>query len=202
MWAVPAVYRRVAVPGWLRRLELDVMLCVLGGLDRIGNPKQIFWLAQVSSLTAALSSAQNYRFRLARRVTSSCYAARRSNQEETHPTSGPERCAPGVRSLHRCSRGPLRRAVHGPSQLSRHPCRSTPYTPIPLTLLTGLLARACRRLLEHSGTDDPVASNRPIEEAERRCCAAGFEAGCRESASGPGWPFGARLWSSTGAREA
>ncbi len=194
MWAVPAVYRRVAVPGWLRRLELDVMLCVLGGLDRIGNPKQIFWLAQVSSLTAALSSAQNYRFRLARRVTSSCYAARRSHQEETHPTSGPARFARRVRSLHRRSRGTLRRAFPGPSQLSRHPCRSTPSTPIPLTLLTGLSVRASRMIR--------WAPKRPIEEAERRCCAAGFEAGCRESASGPGWPFGARLWSSTGAREA
>ena len=95
---------------------------------------------------STLSCLVGYRFRLARRVTSSCCAARRSNQEETHPTSGPGRCAPRVRSLHRCSRGPLRRAVHGPSQLSRHPCRSTPYTPIPLTLLTGLSVRAHKQL--------------------------------------------------------
>ena len=107
-------------------------------------------------------------------------AARRKekvSKEKTHPTSGPERSAPGVRSLHRRSRGPLRRAVHGPSQLSRHPCRSTPYTPIPLALLTGLLVRA--------DTENSVATKRPVEEAERRCCAAGFEAGRRESSDGP-----------------
>ncbi len=42
-----------------------------------------------------------------------------------------------VRSLHRRSRGTQRRAFHGPSLLSRHPCRSTPSTTIPLTLLKG-----------------------------------------------------------------
>ena len=52
------------------------------------------------------------------------------------PPSGP--CASlRVRSLHRRSRGPARRAIPGPSRLSRHPCRSTPSTTIPLTLLKG-----------------------------------------------------------------
>ena len=44
-----------------------------------------------------------------------------------------------IRSLHRRSRGTPRRAIPGPSRLSRHPCRSTPSTTIPLTLLKGPL---------------------------------------------------------------
>ncbi|RRV58891.1 hypothetical protein EGJ08_13360 [Stutzerimonas stutzeri] len=42
-----------------------------------------------------------------------------------------------VRSLHRCSRGRLTRAIHGPLSLSPHPCGSPPCTAIPLTLLKG-----------------------------------------------------------------
>jgi hypothetical protein len=49
-----------------------------------------------------------------------------------------------VPSFHRCSRGPPRRAIPGPSRLSRHPCRSTPYTTIPLGLLMGRLAAPVR----------------------------------------------------------
>ena len=48
-----------------------------------------------------------------------------------------------VRSLHRHSRGTPRRAILGPSRLSRHPCRSTPSTSIPLTLLKGAIGGAC-----------------------------------------------------------
>ena len=73
-----------------------------------------------------------------------CARKEKVSKEKTHPTYGPafRFAAFRVRSLHRHSRGSLRRADLGPSQLSRHPCRSTPYTPIPLTLLTGLPARA------------------------------------------------------------
>ncbi|TWC40106.1 hypothetical protein FBY03_10349 [Pseudomonas sp. SJZ079] len=42
-----------------------------------------------------------------------------------------------VPSLHHCSVGSLRRAIPGPSQLSRHPCRSTHST----TIAFGLLER-------------------------------------------------------------
>jgi len=42
-------------------------------------------------------------------------------------------------SLHRRSRGRLTRAIHGPLSLSPHPCGSTPYATIPLTLLMGRL---------------------------------------------------------------
>jgi hypothetical protein len=42
-------------------------------------------------------------------------------------------------SLHRHSRGTPRRAIPGPSRLSRHPCRSTPSPTIPLALLKGRL---------------------------------------------------------------
>jgi hypothetical protein len=65
-------------------------------------------------------------------------AARRKEKvtkEKARPTSG-ARCA-RLPSLHPCSRGTLRRAIPGPSQLSRQPCRSTPFTGIPLGLLRG-----------------------------------------------------------------
>ncbi len=47
-----------------------------------------------------------------------------------------------VRSLHRRSRGARRRAILGPSRLSRHPCRSTPSATIPLALLKGAFGAA------------------------------------------------------------
>ena len=74
-----------------------------------------------------------HQFRPAGRVTFS--SRRKSNQKRLPPTSGPA-CG-GVPSLHHYSRGTPRRAIPGPSRLSRHPCRSTPYTTIPLSLLTG-----------------------------------------------------------------
>ena len=40
--------------------------------------------------------------------------------------------------------GPPRRTIPGPSRLSRHPCRSTPYAMIPLGLLMGRLASPVR----------------------------------------------------------
>ena len=65
---------------------------------------------------------------------------RKSNQKEGHPDIRPF-AARRVPSLHRRSRGTLRRAIPGPSQLSRHPCRSTPSTAITLGLLTGIRDR-------------------------------------------------------------
>ena len=73
-----------------------------------------------------------------------------------------------VRSLHRRSRGARRRAILGPSSLSRHPCRSTPSTTIPLTLLKGRLVLpdssaflfpriACKR----SDKEKPSGSSEP-----------------------------------------
>ena len=94
--------------------------------------------------------------------------AKKSKQKKAHPAYGPAfRCATlRVRSLHRRSEGTLRWAIHGPAQLSalascvalppasmqssRHPCRSTPYTPTPLTLLTGLVVRASRKIFQFS----------------------------------------------------
>jgi len=68
---------------------------------------------------------------------------RKSNQKEGHPGIRPF-AARRVPSLHRHSRGTLRRAIHGPAQLSRHPCRSTPSTATTFGLLTGTWARvAC-----------------------------------------------------------
>ena len=137
----------------------------------------LFSVVRVTSQTVALSSLPGYRLRLARRLTFSLFAQRESKQRESAPDIRPQALCTWGSLAQSVLQGPLRRAVHGPSQLSRHPCRSTPYTPIPLTLLTGLLDRA--------DTEDSVATKRPFEKADRRCCAAGFEAGCRESASGP-----------------
>jgi hypothetical protein len=67
--------------------------------------------------------------------------AKKSKQKKARPCIRP--CATRrVRSLHRRSRGRLTRAIHGPlsgdaSVLSPHPCGSSPYATIPLTLLTG-----------------------------------------------------------------
>jgi hypothetical protein len=63
-----------------------------------------------------------------------------------------------VRSLHRHSRGTPRRAIPGPSRLSRHPCRSTPSTAIPLTLLKGRLVSL--DTLQKNQTSDARTSGR------------------------------------------
>ena len=64
------------------------------------------------------------------------YKKRQSNQSASAPSYG-LRCAQ-VPSLRLCSVGPLPRAIHGPSRLSRHPCRSTHSTEPPLALPGGL----------------------------------------------------------------
>jgi len=77
----------------------------------------------------------NHAFRLPGELLSLCLRKEKVTKEKAHPTSGPA-CG-GVPSFRRCSRGTSRRAIPGPSRLSRHPCRSTPYATIPLSLLTG-----------------------------------------------------------------
>ncbi|CAD2265757.1 hypothetical protein PSEUDT2_00886 [Stutzerimonas stutzeri] len=62
--------------------------------------------------------------------------AKKSKQKKARPCIRP--CATRrVRSLHRRSRGRLTRTIHGPLSLSPHPCGSSPYATIPLTLLKG-----------------------------------------------------------------
>ncbi len=62
--------------------------------------------------------------------------AKKSKQKKARPCIRP--CATRrVRSLHRSSRGRLTRTIHGPLSLSPHPCGSSPYATIPLTLLKG-----------------------------------------------------------------
>ena len=60
---------------------------------------------------------------------------RQSNQSAFAPSYG-LRCAQ-VPSRRFCSVGTPRRAIHGPSRLSRHPCRSTHSTESPLGLPGG-----------------------------------------------------------------
>ena len=61
-----------------------------------------------------------------------------------------------VPSLHRRSRGTPRRAIPGPSRLSRHPCRSTPYTTIPLGLLTGRLMSPARSVTQYQAKQNTI----------------------------------------------
>ncbi len=71
-----------------------------------------------------------------RRLT---FGRRPKSKQKVLPLASGSRCA-RLPSFHHCSRGPPRRAIPGPSRLSRHPCRSTPYATIPLGLLMGRLA--------------------------------------------------------------
>ena len=84
-------------------------------------------------------------------------AQEKVTKEKGTPPSGPG-CA-GVPSLHHHSRGTPRRAIPGPSWLSRHPCRSTPSTAIPLGLLKGTWASFMRSCFQSKGkTQSPRRS--------------------------------------------
>jgi hypothetical protein len=128
----------------------------------------------------SLSSARSYRLRLARRLTFSLFAQRESKQRENAPGIRP--CASRrVRSLHRRSRSPLRRALHGPAQLSRHPCRSTPSTPTPLTLLTGSFSPCNSKVIRKRFGSRPIPVRRPSAGAVQR----GIWHGCQMRSAGP-----------------
>src|SRR5690606_13739196 len=118
----------------------------------------------------------------------SVHAQRKVSKRKRAPSCGSARCAGGLPSLHRRSGGQRTRAIHGSLSrggliLSRHPCRSLPYTTIPLGLLQGAFGVACYSVhrekqskAKHAsllpGNADPV----PLQEAERRHCAGGREA--------------------------
>jgi len=87
---------------------------------------------------------------LVSRVAPSCASASRfapsGESLLSNATKGTKRSCPGhpvfrlgrkIPSLIRSFRGTRRRAIPGPSPLSRHPCRSTPETPIQRGLLNG-----------------------------------------------------------------
>ena len=76
-----------------------------------------------------------------------------------------------VPSLHHCSRGPPRRAIPGPSRLSRHPCRSTPSTTIPLGLLMGPFASSARLWARQKPTH-PTNVRRPCRSGLARDASA------------------------------
>ena len=106
-------------------------------------PPCLRWVsARVSVYDAALSSARPKGCAL--HGASLFFArAKKSKQKKARPCIRP--CAARrVRSLHRCSRGRLTRAIPGPLSLSPHPCGSTPYAAIPLTLLKGNQVRPDR----------------------------------------------------------
>src|SRR5690606_36759240 len=86
-----------------------------------------------------------------------------------------------VRSLHRCLRGRLTRAVPDPLSLSPHPCGSLRYATIPLTLLKGAVGSACwfdKKKISEAKTNDLPGDSYPVprQEAEWRCCSGGREA--------------------------
>ena len=128
--------------------------------------------------------------RLARRLTFSLHAQRESEQRESAPDIRPEPVLRlfRVRSLHWRSRGTSRRAVLVPSRLSRHPCRSTPYTPIPLTLLTGLPARAYLNVIRR--VDNRTALSTKLRLVEKP--QAAFSTLQRGSVVGPSPASGSR----------
>ena len=115
-----------------------------------------------------------------------CTRKEKVSKEKTRPTCGPKRCALGVRSLHLRFRGTSRRDILVPSRLSRHPCRSTPSTPIPLTLLTGPLVRARRQLLRSSVEQHGFGSRTvPVRRPSAGAVQRGIWHGCQMRSAGP-----------------
>ena len=108
-------------------------------------------------------------------------------------------------SLRSCSVGTPPRAIHGPSRLSRHPCRSTHSTEPPFGLLGGRADQKQRPPRRPTGRPDwrqyvylskiCIAfafvmrlfrrRESPSQKAERRCCYGGGAAGRRASRDGP-----------------
>src|SRR3990167_7920812 len=117
-----------------RRLRAAGRVCWRGGGD--------LRLLLVFRLSVRLRVALVLRFRPLRASHFLLLAQEKVTKEKGTPSSGPG-CA-GVPSFHHHSRGTPRRAIHGPSWLSRHPCRSTPYAAISLGLLKGILASSAR----------------------------------------------------------
>ncbi len=118
-----------------------------------------------------------------------------------------------VRSLHRRSRDTPRRAIPGPSRLSRHPCRSTPSTTIPLTLLKGRLVlpdsstswhakrggdQCAQRREKPPGNSEPESPSGGRVEVLRRGTSRRDAA---RGVKGHGWPLYAGPRSGTGRRE-
>jgi hypothetical protein len=65
-------------------------------------------------------------------------AQEKVTKEKGTPAFGFAGCAGKLPSLRHCFGGRFARAIHGPANLSPHPCGSSPYATPPLGLLTGL----------------------------------------------------------------
>ncbi len=105
---------------------------------RPARARKVLFSAEATESYPLPSLHENKGFAPSGELLSLCLCKEKVTKEKAPPTFGPGRCAPGVRSLHRRSRGSQRWAVHGPAQLSRHPCRSTPSSTTTFTLLKGL----------------------------------------------------------------
>ncbi len=118
--------------------------------------------------------------------------AKKSKQKKATPASGPalRYAAIRVRSLHRHSRGRRTRAVPGPLRLTPHPCGAPPCTPIPLTLLMGVLDRVLFKFCVSTPefqTQTSAPSEGRMESSWRGL--SGKDAA--RVAMGQGWPFAA-----------
>jgi len=131
-----------------------------------------------------------------RRLT---FGKRPKSKQKVLPLAFGSRCA-RLPSFHHCSRGPPRRAIPGPSRLSRHPCRSTPYATIPLGLLMGRLASFVSSWIEkpeHVVAIDMDVLNIPVDklrvvhptDTERRVDDALSIHHCDSCSSYLLWPF-------------
>ncbi|CDZ95449.1 hypothetical protein BN1079_02784 [Pseudomonas saudiphocaensis] len=111
-----------------------------------------------------------------------------------------------VRSLHRCFRGRLTRAVPGPLSLSPHPCGSLPYATIPLTLLKGAVGGAYwfdKKKISQAKTNDLPGDSDPVPVRRPSGGVAQGDArhGRRARSEGTGTSLRDGPQSGTGARE-
>jgi hypothetical protein len=99
-----------------------------------------------------------------RRLT---FGKRPKSKQKVLPLASGSRSA-RLPSFHHRSRGPPRRAIPGPSRLSRHPCRSTPSTTIPLGLLMGRFASSARLWASDKKPTHPTNVRRPCRSGLAR----------------------------------
>jgi hypothetical protein len=133
--------------------RLRVQRLLKGSSHSLGKVPVDTGLASLCFLIAALSASgtdsltcrARVWFRPSRASHFLLLAQEKVTKEKGTPPSGPGYA--GVPSFHHRSRGTPRRAIPGPSWLSRHPCRSTPYAAIPLGLLKGTWASSVRSQL-------------------------------------------------------
>jgi len=97
-------------------------------------------------------------------------AKEKVTKEKAHPASGSGYAR--LPSLHHRSRGTPRRAIPGPSRLSRHPGRSTPSTTIRSAFWEGAFS-GCSNFLRPAHHHVVCTDFRRMGRAERNPCGGG-----------------------------